>query len=59
MPPRSSFSGSGTIVESGDGVEVGGSYGCGGLCGSGTTYVLEEKAGGWEVTGTTGTAWIA
>ena len=49
----------GTIVESGDGVEVGGSYGCGGLCGSGTTYVLEEKAGGWEVTGTTGTAWIA
>jgi hypothetical protein len=49
----------GTIVESGDGVEVGGSYGCGGLCGGGTTYVLEEKAGSWEVTGTTGTAWIA
>ncbi len=32
----------GTIAESGDGVEVGGSFGCGGLCGSGTTYVLEE-----------------
>jgi hypothetical protein len=49
----------GTIVESGDGVEVGGSYGCGGLCGGGTTYVLEEKPSGWEVTGTTGTTWIA
>ncbi len=49
----------GTIAESGDGVEVGGSFGCGGLCGSGTTYVLEEKDGGWEVTGTTGVTWIA
>ena len=49
----------GTIAERGDGVEVGGSFGCGGLCGSGTTYVLEEKAGVWEVTGTTGTTWIA
>ena len=49
----------GTIAESADGVEVGGSFGCGGLCGGGTTYVLEEKPGGWEVVGTTGTAWIA
>ena len=49
----------GTIAESGDGVEVGASFGCGGLCGGGTTYVLEERTGGWEVTGTTGTAWIA
>ena len=49
----------GTIAESGDGVEVGGSFGCGGLCGGGTTYLLEEKTGGWEVVGTTGTAWIA
>ncbi len=49
----------GTIAESGDGVEVGGSFRCGGLCGSGTTYVLEEKNGGWEVTGTTGMTWIA
>ncbi len=49
----------GTIAESGEGVEVGGSFGCGGLCGSGTTYVLEEKDGAWEVTGTTGTTWIA
>jgi hypothetical protein len=51
----------GTITDHGAGVEVGGSFGCGGLCGSGTTYLLEETAtaGDWEVTGTTGTAWIA
>jgi hypothetical protein len=51
----------GTITDHGGGVEVGGSFGCGGLCGSGTTYLLEETAtgGDWEVTGTTGTAWIA
>jgi hypothetical protein len=51
----------GTITDHGTGVEVGGSFGCGGLCGSGTTYLLEETAtaGDWEVTGTTGTAWIA
>jgi hypothetical protein len=49
----------GTIAESGDGVEVGGSFGCGGLCGSGTTYMLEENADGWEVVGTTGPVWIA
>jgi hypothetical protein len=51
----------GTITDNGAGVEVGGSYGCAGLCGGGTTYLLEETetAGDWEVTGTTGTAWIA
>jgi hypothetical protein len=49
----------GTIEERGDGVEVGGSFGCGGLCGSGTTYLLEESGGGWEIVGTTGTSWIA
>ncbi len=49
----------GPIAPHGDGVEVGGSYGCGGLCGSGTTYLLEERATGWRVVGTTGTAWIA
>ena len=51
----------GTITDRGAGVEVGGSYGCGGLCGGGTTYLLEETAtaGDWEVTGTTGPAWIA
>jgi hypothetical protein len=49
----------GTITDHGAGVEVGGSYGCGGLCGGGTTYLLEEKTGTWEVTGTTGVSWIA
>lgn len=51
----------GTISDHGAGVQVGGSYGCGGLCGGGTTYLLEETAtaGRWEVVGTTGTAWIA
>ena len=51
----------GTITDHGAGVEVGGSFGCGGLCGAGTTYLLEETGttGDWEVTGTTGTAWIA
>ena len=49
----------GTIREQGDGVEVGGSFGCGGLCGSGTTYRLEETSDGWEVVGTRGTSWIA
>jgi hypothetical protein len=51
----------GTITDHGAGVEVGGSFGCGGLCGSGSTYLLEEAetAGTWEVTGTTGSTWIA
>jgi hypothetical protein len=51
----------GTITDHGAGVEVGGSYGCGGLCGGGTTYLLEETdtAGTWEVTGTSGVTWIA
>ena len=58
-PPETLVLRLGTITERGDGVEVGGSYGCGGLCGGGTTYLLEEKAGGWEVVGTTGPVWIA
>lgn len=60
-PPETIVLRLGTISDHGAGVEVGGSFGCGGLCGSGTTYLLEESetAGTWEVTGTTGTAWIA
>jgi hypothetical protein len=49
----------GTISAQGDGVAVGGSHGCGGLCGGGTTYLLEEKASGWKVVGTTGGMWIS
>jgi len=60
-PPETLVLRLGTIADQGAGVEVGGSYGCGGLCGGGTTYLLEETAtaGTWEVTGTTGVTWIA
>jgi hypothetical protein len=58
-PPETIVLRLGTIADHGAGVEVGGSFGCGGLCGSGSTYLLEEKAGSWEVTGTTGVTWIA
>jgi hypothetical protein len=49
----------GPIEEKGDEVHVGGSFGCGGLCGSGTTWVLHERAEGWKVTGSVGGTWIA
>jgi hypothetical protein len=58
-PPETLVLRLGTITDRGDGVEVGGTYGCGGLCGGGTTYLLEEKTDGWEVVGTTGPVWIA
>jgi hypothetical protein len=32
---------------------------CGGLCGQGTTAVLERTSSGWAVTGTTGQMWIS
>jgi hypothetical protein len=49
----------GPIEPTGEGVKVGASYGCGGLCGSGTTYLLESSPDGWAVVGTTGSTWIA
>jgi hypothetical protein len=49
----------GMIRPDGDGVQVGGSYGCGGRCGSGTTYRLQPRGDGWEVVGTVGSAWIS
>jgi hypothetical protein len=49
----------GPIEDNGAEVLVGGSFGCGGLCGSGTTWVLLERADGWKVTGSTGGTWIA
>jgi hypothetical protein len=60
-PPETLVLRLGTIVDHGAGVEVGGSFGCGGLCGSGSTYLLEEAetGGTWEVIGTTGVTWIA
>jgi hypothetical protein len=49
----------GPVVRTSAGVTVGASYGCGGLCGSGTTYQLESTPDGWTVTGTNGVTWIA
>lgn len=49
----------GPIVDRGDELHVGGSFGCGGLCGSGSTWVLREETDGWQVTGSTGGTWIA
>lgn len=49
----------GPVVRTPVGAEVGASYGCGGLCGSGTTYQLETSSDGWTVTGSTGPTWIA
>jgi hypothetical protein len=44
----------GPIEGSGDRVEVPGQAYCGGLCGHWMTLVVERRAGGWSVTGTTG-----
>ena len=49
----------GPIVEHDGEVRVGASYGCGGLCGSGTTYVLERRGQEWKVVGQRGMMWIA
>jgi hypothetical protein len=49
----------GPIVERDDEVRVGASYLCGGLCGSGTTYVLERRGEEWKVVGQRGMMWIA
>jgi hypothetical protein len=49
----------GPIVERSGDVRVGASYLCGGLCGSGSTWELEERNGSWKVVGTRGPSWIA
>jgi hypothetical protein len=49
----------GPVVDKGEEVHVGGSFGCGGLCGSGSTWVLRNEEGRWQVTGSTGGTWIA
>lgn len=58
-PPNEVVVTLGPIVERSGDVRVGASYGCGGLCGAGTTYVLEERGERWSVVGTHGSAWIA
>jgi len=44
----------GPLPEGGAKLEVGASLYAGPLAATWLTYVVEEKAGGWEVTGTTG-----
>lgn len=58
-PPRDVVLTLGPIVERDDEVRVGASYGCGGLCGSGTTYVLRSDGDVWSVVGQRGPMWIA
>jgi hypothetical protein len=58
-PPRDVVIRLGPIVERAGEVRVGASYGCGGLCGGGTTYVLEEDEDSWSVVGQRGGMWIA
>jgi hypothetical protein len=51
----------GPIVHKADGLRVEGGSVCGGLCGSGSVYVLVETGNGYEVTGTDQTygTWIS
>ncbi|MGZ8630919.1 MAG: hypothetical protein ACXWZF_08120 [Actinomycetota bacterium] len=58
-PPHEIVLTLGPIVERSGEIRVGASYGCGGLCGSGSTYVLEERGGDWSVVGQRGPMWIA
>lgn len=58
-PPRDVVLTLGPIVEHDDEVRVGASYACGGLCGSGTTYVLQHEGDLWTVVGHRGPMWIA
>jgi hypothetical protein len=58
-PPHEIVLRLGPIAERNDEVRVGASYGCGGLCGSGTTYVLERRGAEWKVVGQRGMMWIA
>jgi len=58
-PPRDVVLTLGPIVEHDDEVRVGASYACGGLCGSGTTYVLQPDGDLWTVVGQRGPMWIA
>ena len=58
-PPRDVVLTLGPIVERDDEVRVGASYACGGLCGSGSTYVLRPDGDVWSVVGQRGPMWIA
>lgn len=58
-PPNEVVVTLGPIVERAGDIRVGASYGCGGRCGSGNTWVLEERNGQWAVVRTRGPGWIA
>lgn len=58
-PPRDIVLTLGPIVEHDGEVRVGASYACGGLCGSGTTYVLRPDGDLWSVVAQRGPMWIA
>lgn len=58
-PPNEVVVTLGPIIERAGGVRVGASYGCGGLCGAGNTWVLEELDEEWSVVGSRGPGWIA
>lgn len=58
-PPNEVVVTLGPIVERAGDIRVGASYGCGGLCGAGNTWELEERDGQWAVVGTRGPGWIA
>jgi hypothetical protein len=49
----------GPITEDGDKVDVPASEYCGGLCGRGGVWVVEQGSGGWSVTGSVGGTWIS
>ncbi len=49
----------GPVIGSGDVVQVGSSYWCGGLCGAGSVKVVEFQGGEWKVTGGVGGSWIS
>jgi hypothetical protein len=49
----------GPITDLGSSVQVEAGYYCIYLCGHGTTYVLQERDGQWEVTGQVGQSWVS
>lgn len=49
----------GELVLTGDQAELGMEYGCGPLCGQGSTLLLDRSDGAWTVTGASGSGWIS
>lgn len=49
----------GPIDGTGDRVEVGNVVWCGNACAAGSTHIVQQDAGSWRVTGTTGDGWMS